>query len=47
MGSGPGIHYEACPVCRGLKEKNAEFRQEAVGHKPACWLAIILEGDKS
>lgn len=41
-GTGAGRLYPACPVCHGLKEKNREFNDTAVGHKDTCSLAETL-----
>lgn len=38
MGAGNGTWYHSCPVCRGLRGKPNEFREEAWGHKPDCEL---------
>jgi hypothetical protein len=42
---GDGPLFAACPVCRGLKEPNSHFIQEAVGHRIDCALAAALTPD--
>jgi len=48
QGSGPhgsggdGRGYSACPVCYGLKVRNNEFNDTAVGHRSWCTLSKTL-----
>lgn len=42
MGANNGAWYNSCPICRGLKGKPNEFREEAHGHKADCALAQAI-----
>ena len=43
MGSGgDGQVYASCPACHGLRDRNGDFSEKHVGHRPECPVAYLL-----